>query len=362
MDAATKTVTLANGRTFAALPGLSLLDAAAAHGLTLEHGCRTGRCGSCKATVTQGTTAVLRDETSLTEAERDAGVVLTCARGVATDVTLSIDDLGLPPGLTPRVVPARIDALERLADNVLRVTLRLPPNQPLAFAAGQYVDVTAPSGVRRSYSMAQAPAVTNRVELQIRRVDGGAMSDWWFSYAKQNDLVRLRGPLGTFFLRETANVDLVFLATGTGIAPIRAMLAQLAALDDASQRPASVRVFWGGRTPADLYLDPTDGLVHAGSHANPDAAANPRVSIAYTPVLSRADAAWQGARGHVQQALLQGDTALGPATRVYACGSPAMIDDARASLVAAGLAPRHFHSDAFVESNDAAAVSTAIAA
>jgi CDP-4-dehydro-6-deoxyglucose reductase len=354
MDAATKTVTLANGRTFAALPGLSLLDAAAASGLTLEHGCRTGRCGSCKATVTQGRTAVLRDETSLTAAEREAGVVLTCARGVDTDLTLAIDDLGLPPGLAPRVVPARIDALQRLADDVLRVTLRLPPNQPLAFAAGQYVDVTAPNGVRRSYSMAQPPAVTNRIELQIRRVEGGAMSDWWFSHAKQNDLVRLRGPLGTFFLRETAGVDLVFLATGTGIAPIRSMLAQLAGLDDASQRPASVRVFWGGRTPADLYLDPTDGLARAD--------ATVPASLAYTPVLSRADAAWAGARGHVQQVLLGGDTTIGPQTRVYACGSPAMIDGARASLVAAGLAPRHFHSDAFVESNDATAIKTAIAA
>ena len=325
MDAQTRTVTLASGRTFAALPGLSLVDAAAANGLVLEHGCRTGRCGACKATVTAGTTARLQDEPSLTADERAAGTILTCCHGVGEgDLALDAEDLGLPPELvqrlSPRVLPARIDALEAVAPDVLKVTLRLPPAQPLPFLAGQYVDLTNPKGLRRSYSLAQSPEVTGRLELHVRRLEGGAMSAWWFGEAKANDLVRLRGPLGTCFLRETAGLDLVFLATGTGLAPIRSMLLQLAALADPAQRPRSVSLYWGHRVAADLYIDPLAGL-------GPD----PAVSV--VPVRSRADAAWTGAP-----------------TRVVACGSPAMIDAARSALVAAGLDPRHFRSDAFVAS------------
>lgn len=327
------TVSLANGRRFAAAPGMSILDAAAASGVVLEHSCRTGRCGSCKVRVTTGETTALRDETSLSRDEAAAGWILTCTRAAETDLALDAEDLSALAGIAIKTLPSRIHAITPVADDVVRIELRLPPKAGFAFVAGQYLDLTSPGGSKRSYSIASPMHRPELLELQVRRVAQGVMSDYLFTTAKAGDLIRFRGPLGTFFLRDVAGLDLVFLATGTGFAPVQSMLAQLESLS-ADDRPASVQVIWGGRTPQDLY------------HALPPSAD----AVRYTPVLSRADAAWHGARGHVQDVLLAQRPDLAR-TAVYACGSDAMIRSARAGLVAAGLAPGRFHADAFVPSN-----------
>ena len=330
-------VTLANGAAFSAEPGTTILDAGLAQGIVLEHGCRTGRCGSCKARVVQGTTAPLRAPLSLTDAEAAEGWVLTCVSEALTDVQLDVEDLGPLADYPARLTPSRIDVLERVADDVVRVVLRLPATPPFGFLAGQHVDVTSPAGDKRSYSIASAPSAPGKVELQIRRVDGGRFSDYWFGAAKANDLLRFDGPRGSFFLRPVAGLDVVFLATGTGIAPILSMLAQLAATPDL--QPRSVSLYWGGRQVEDHYLDPASALP----------------GLRYVPVVSRGGASWQGARGHVQDVLLA-DVALGRApglagAAVYACGSERMIHDARRALADAGLSPRRFHFDAFVGSD-----------
>ena len=330
-------VTLANGVAFAAEPGTSILDAGLAQGVVLEHGCRTGRCGSCKARVVQGTTAPLRAPLALTDIELAEGWVLTCTSEALTDVQLDVEDLGRLADYPARVTPSRIDVLERVADDVVRVVLRLPPTSPLRFLAGQHIDITSPAGARRSYSIASAAAAPGKVELHIRRVDGGRFSDYWFGAAKANDLLRFDGPRGSFVLRPVTGLDVVFLATGTGIAPILSMLAQLAATPEA--QPRSVSLYWGGRHVQDHYLDP--GAAWPG--------------LRYVPVVSRGGAQWQGARGHVQDVLLA-DVARGSApalagAAVYACGSERMIHDARRALADAGLPPRRFHFDAFVGSD-----------
>ena len=312
---------------------MSILDAASAAGLVLEHSCRTGRCGSCKAQLLSGSTGPLRDETSLTADEIADRWILTCTREVESDVALDIEDLAALAGISPKTLPCRINTIERVASDVVRVELRLPPNAGFAFLAGQYVDVTGPGGIKRSYSIASDMRAADRLELHIRHVPGGAMSDYWFKSAKVNDLLRFRGPLGTFFLRELAGLHLIFLATGTGYAPVHAMLKQLDALEP-SARPASTRLLWGGRVPQDIYAEPSDCAV----------------DVKFTPVLSRADAAWTGARGYVQDMLLAERPDLANAV-VYACGSDAMIHAARAALTAVALSPRRFYSDAFVSSN-----------
>ncbi|NML14870.1 FAD-binding oxidoreductase [Azohydromonas caseinilytica] len=326
------TVTLANLRQFTARRGQALLDAALEQGLVLEHGCRTGRCGGCKAQVRSGDTAALREEVSLPPAQAAQGWILTCAREAVTDVALDIEDLGALAGIEVKTVPCRIDALQPLAPDVMRIELRLPPNAAFRFLPGQYIDVSGPGGLRRSYSIASDSAQPGRLTLHVRAVPGGAMSRYWFHEAKPNDLLRLRGPLGSFFVRECAGQDLVFLATGTGIAPVLSMLAGVRRLD-AAQRPRSLALYWGGRLAQDLYLD--------------IAALAPEVR--FVPVLSRQER-WDGARGHVQDVFL----AAGPdlaRSAVYACGSAAMTAAARDTLLAAGLAPGRFHADAFVSSS-----------
>lgn len=321
-------VKLANGKSFGANGQISLLDAALAAGLNLEHGCRTGRCGQCKTHVLQGRTQRIAADLCLSDAERSEGWVLTCAEAAGSDVALDSEDLAELEGITARTLPARIHELQPLSEDVLHVVLRLPPRSGLRYLAGQYVNIIGAGGLRRSYSMANAPQGDDRLEFFIRRVPGGEMSDYWFQRAALGDLLRIDGPRGSFYLRQPAGRDLVLLATGTGIAPIKAMLENLA-----SAQPRSVHLLWGGRTQSDLFWQP----------------AQADLPLKYTPVLSRAGSDWSGARGHVQQVLLQGKADLAQ-TDVYACGSSAMLASAQAALLAAGLPAQRFHADAFVSS------------
>ena len=328
------TIHLTNGREFAVESGISLLDAASSAGIALPYSCRTGRCSTCKALVRRGQTRPITDETGLSLEEIEAGWILTCVRTAETDVELDIEDLGEITLAPPKTLPCRIAELEKLAPDVVRVRLRLPPTSSFSFRPGQYIDVIGANGLRRSYSLANANHEDKLLELHIRYVNGGAMSDYWFNHAKTNDLLRLNGPLGTFFLRGCANADVFFLATGTGIAPVKAILESLMQMRE-EQQPQSITVLWGGRQPEDFYIDIAAIL---GNHR-------------YIPVISRPNETWTGAKGYVQDILLSAAPDLSNAT-VYACGSDNMIQDAKKLLSNAGLPAARFYSDAFVSSGD----------
>lgn len=309
---------------------MSLLDAAASAGIFLPYSCKVGRCSTCKCKVITGKTKLLMPESGLAEQEKADGWVLSCVRSAESDVTLEAGDLSGVPIPKVKTLPCRISQLERLAPDVIRVKLRLPPTANFSFIPGQYIDVIGPNGLRRSYSLANSGFSDEFLELHIRAVSDGAMSEYWFQEAKINDLLRFNGPLGTFFLRGIANMDLFFLATGTGIAPVKAMLESLSLLMPEEQ-PRSVTVLWGGRKSQDFYWDVAQ---IPGGHS-------------YVPVCSRPDATWQGATGYVQQVLL--DRLLDwKRAVIFACGSHKMIRDAQNILVKAGLPANNFYSDAFV--------------
>jgi CDP-4-dehydro-6-deoxyglucose reductase len=275
----------------------------------------------------------LRAEYGLAETEKEQGWILSCARSAETDLQLEVEDLGGIAVPAPKTVPCRIGSLERLAADVMRVRLRLPPTAAFSFLPGQYVDVIGAGDTVRSYSIANADFADKTLELHIREVPDGIMSRYWFGQAKPNDLLRLKGPLGTFFLRDAVETDLIFLATGTGIAPVKAIVESLANVAP-DRRPQSVTVLWGARKQADLYVDirsiPGD--------------------FAFIPVLSRPAQGWDGAQGYVQDVLLSMHPRLQRAA-VYACGSSEMIEGAKNALLAAGLPAHRFYSDAFVCSN-----------
>lgn len=323
-------VKLTNGREFSVASGKSLLEAALTAGLVWPYSCKTGRCRSCKCKLLQGETTALQLEVGLSNAEKKDKWILSCVRVASTDLLLEVDDLFDVELPLVKLVPSRISQIDRLAPDVVRVQLRLPPATDFKFISGQYIDVIGSHGLRRSYSLANADCANKTLELHIRAVDGGAMSDYWFNQAQVNDLLRLNGPLGTFFLRDTSNLDLFFLATGTGIAPVKAMMESIANLS-LDQRPKSITVLWGGRTERDLYFD----------------VRKIPVPHCFVPVLSNAPTDWTGVRGYVQQALLDLQRDLSNAV-VYACGSDAMIRDANVVLIEAGLKPQNFYSDAFV--------------
>lgn len=318
------------GAFFSAVDGQSILAAASSNGMQLPYSCRTGRCSTCKLRVLSGQSQAQMPELGLSEQEQAQGWVLSCVRTAVSDLLIEVEDIAYLSLPQPRTLPCRLHSLDRLTADVMRVRLRLPPNSDFSFRAGQYIDVIAQGGLRRSYSLACASAVENQLELHVREVADGAMSAYWFTQAKEGDLLRMYGPLGTFVLRDLVGVDLKFLATGTGIAPVKAMIESLR-LASPENLPRSISVYWGGRQPQDLYFDLAS--IMDGIH--------------YEPVLSRASADWQGARGYVQQQLIADCLDLSDAA-VYACGSDAMIQSARKSVIESGLPTFRFHSDAFV--------------
>jgi CDP-4-dehydro-6-deoxyglucose reductase len=326
-------VELQAGRRFEATSDQSILDAARARGIVLEYSCRTGRCGICKAPLLAGETALLRPEDEgLTREEAARGLILTCCRAATSDVALDIEPLDRLAGLEIKTIPARIASIERLAPEIVSVVLRTPPASPMRFLAGQYIDVLA-DGVRRSYSLANAPRADGLLELLIKRYPGGQLSDYWFERAKPNDLLRIEGPFGTFFLREGGAANVLFLATGTGIAPVKALLEELAG-DPGRAAQHRIRVFWGNREAENFCWDPVALGLDVGFHH----------------LLSGADSGWGGKRGYVHAAAVS--DGFDPVdTVVYACGSNAMIASARTLLTSLGLPVGRFFSDAFVSSN-----------
>ncbi len=327
------TITLDNNKQFSVKGDETLLDAAKASNLVLEHSCRTGRCGVCKAKVISGTTRVLKTEECLSVQDSDDGLILTCCRTAESDVVLGIEDLGHLANIETKNLPCRIDSLERLTSNIIKVVLRLPPNSGFVFLPGQYINIIGKTGIRRSYSIANAPNVGGKLELHIRMVEQGVMSKYWFTEAKVNDLLRLEGPLGTFILREPTVTNIVFVATGTGIAPVKSMLEVMTKKPD-TVAGMKIHIYWGCRTAEDIYW-------------KPDAQ---NMEMLFHPILSRPDACWGGRSGYVQNAVICDQIPLDDAV-VLACGSSEMILALRQKLVDQGLDLLNFYSDAFISSN-----------
>jgi CDP-4-dehydro-6-deoxyglucose reductase len=283
--------------------------------------------------VLSGQTSILRPEDeSLSTHEVAEGLILTCCREAIEDVSLDIDSLDRLAGFETKTVPARIVSLEKLSADILRVVLRTPPASPMRFVPGQYVDVIV-GGLRRSYSLANAPRADGLLELLVKRYPGGELSEYWFARASQNDLLRIEGPFGTFFLRDNPPPNILFLATGTGIAPVKALLEEMA-MDPAKALGRRIKVFWGNREATNFCWEPSFQAAQ----------------FDFNRVLSGVDPDWREGRGHVH--LRAVEAGFDPhATVVYACGSNEMINSARALLTSLGLSPKHFFSDAFVSSN-----------
>lgn len=322
------TVKLKSGESFSCAMDETILDAALRSGMFLPHSCKTGQCGTCAVRV-EGSTVPIHSETySLGGVDN---TVLSCTRTARSDILVDCENLAILANYPVRTLPARIVSIDRHYNDVAIVKLRVPPSTHLKYISGQYLDLIVKDNVRRSYSIANSPRENGILELHIKKVEDGVLSTYFFSEAKENDLLRLNGPLGSFFLRPERCRHLILLATGTGIAPIKAMLEQL---DQESETVSydSLTVFWGGRHKRDFYWEPRFN----------------RLNVRFYNVLSR-EFVEGYYRGYVQDALIEEGIPLVDAT-VYACGSLSMIESAKYQLVEHGLLPNRFYSDAFVSS------------
>lgn len=322
-----------SGREFNQIDGKSILESAEIAGINLQYSCRTGRCSSCKCKLVDGITGTINNELGLSKSEKDEGYILSCVRYAKDDIEIQVDDLGDIKLPKPKTIPCKINNLNLLSNDVMQLFLRIPPNMEFNFFPGQYINLTSPTGFKRSYSIANN-FQDNLIEMHIKRVPNGKFSEYLFNKANENDLLRLNGPHGTFFLRENQK-GIIFLATGTGIAPIKSILDSIDVVRDFKSKP--IYVIWGGRKESDIYLD------LKSLYKN--------INFKYFSVLSRPESNWNGRRGYVQDEILEQKLNLSE-YNVYACGLDNMIADAMSILVQNGLNQNEFFSDAFVDSSD----------
>ncbi len=324
-----------SGHSFNVNEDETILTAALREGFALPYGCRNGACGSCKGRLLEGRVDYGQyQETALKPEERIAGRMLFCMGKALSDLVIEAREISAAKDIAAKTLPSRVQEMEKRADDVMVLKLKLPASERLQFLAGQYLDFLLKDGKRRSYSIANPPHADELIELHVRHVPGGLFTDHVFSAMKVRDIVRINGPLGSFFIREDSDKPMIFVAGGTGFGPIKAMLEHL--FEEKS--PRQMVLYWGVRSLKDLYMNELPARWQQ-EHAN----------FRFIPVLSepRVEDRWGGRTGYVHEAVLE-DVANLSGYQVYACGAPAMVDSARESFALRGLPGEDFLADSFV--------------
>jgi len=331
----TFTITLrSGGDRFIAEKGETILEAALRNGHVFPYGCRNGSCGTCKGRVIEGAIRYRASTlTGITEEERHAGHALFCQAQPVSDLVIEAREIAGVEDLAIRKLPCRVARIERLNGEVIRLFLKLPASERLQFLAGQYIDILLPNGKRRSYSLANAPHDMAFLELHIRRYHGGLFSDQACHTLHEKSLLRIEGPLGTFFLREDSARPMIMVAGGTGFAPVKSMIEH--ALANNLERP--IYLYRGARRRRDLYLHELAAEWASGHDA-----------IHYVPVLSEPETGdgWRGRTGLVHKAVLADFSDL-DGYEVYTCGPPGMIRAVQNTFPEKGLAEENLYADSF---------------
>lgn len=320
--------------------GETILNAALRSDVILPYGCKDGACGSCKADLVEGKVDYgAYQARALTDEERVRGKVLTCCAKPLTPVTVKVRELSGLGDIPMKKMPCRVITIQKPTSDVAVLTIQLPANEVLQFKAGQYIEFLLRDGARRAYSLANPPSQEGAVELHIRHMPGGRFTDHVFGAMKEREILRMEGPLGTFFLREDTNKPVVLLASGTGFAPMKSLL------EDAFVRKLERNfiLYWGGRTRADLYLA---DLASRWGNEHPN--------FKFVPVLSEPseNCHWEGRTGFVHKAVMEDFPDLS-AHQVYACGVPVMVDSARQDFInQCALPEQEFFADTFTSMAD----------
>jgi CDP-4-dehydro-6-deoxyglucose reductase len=331
-----------SGQQFEVGEGETVLAAALRQAIILPYGCKNGACGSCKGRIVSGSVDYgVYQKKALSDDERARGKALMCQAKPLGDLVIEARTVGAARGIQVKTLPCRVQKMERLAEDVMLLQLKLPAHERLEFLAGQYIEFLLRDGSRRSFSMANPPHAAELIELHVRHVLGGQFTDHVFGKMKERDILRFEGPLGTFFLREESAKPLVFVASGTGFAPIKAILEHM--FEKKIARPAVL--YWGGRRPKDLYMN---GLPEKWAREHP--------GFKYVPVISDGlpEDGWRGRTGFVHRAVMEDYPDLS-GHQVYACGVPVMVDSARKDFTGkCGLPEDEFYADSFTTQADIA--------
>lgn len=318
-----------NTHEFNASSDASILESARHSLFTIEHSCLNGRCSECKAKVVSGKIQMPNSQEGLTEKEVKNGYCLTCISVPLSD--LELEEVRFIEGVLPevRTIPAKISELEFLSQDVAKLTLRTPPNKRLDFIPGQYIDLSI-NGIKRSYSIASDPS-DKSIELLIKNYPNGKFSNYLFHEAKVNDLLRIEGPKGTYILPKRIPQRLLFVSTGTGIAPNISLIKN--AISQGRVEKSQVTLIHGQRKAVE-HVYSLEGKLQG---------------IEVIKCNSR-ESAEGFSQGYVQDAVKELNLDINE-TMVFACGNPQMINDLKKQIIAMGLEEKNFKSDIFVSSN-----------
>ena len=323
-----------SGTEFRVREGESILSGALRQGVMLPYSCKNGTCGSCKGEILQGEVHYpFNPPLALERKDIAEGQTLLCQAEPLEDLLIQAREIEAVKDIPVRMMPVRVVEKKLVADNVMQLRLRVPGGQRLQFLAGQYIDILLPGNKRRAFSIASAPGLEDEIELHVRHVEGGDFTGWVFHDLKERDILRIEGPLGTFFVRnDQPERPMIMMGGGTGFAPLKSMMEDLLAHNDRR----SVHLFWGARTSAELYLEDLPRQ-WAAQHSH----------FKYTPALSDEQHAREGLfHGMVHEAVVAAYPDLAPYD-VYMSGPPAMIDVAKPAFLANGLLENRLYYDSF---------------
>ena len=335
-----------SGKQFTVNQDETVLEAALSQNINLPYGCKNGACGSCKGKILEGqVTHGQHSESAMSRADETAGATLFCCAHPQSDLLIEAREVQGAGDIAIRKVPCRVNEISRHGSDVAILKLQLPASERFQFLAGQYLEFLLKDGQRRAYSIANAPEQEGPLELHIRHLPGGLFTDFVFAAKdpalKEKDILRFEGPLGSFFLREDSKKPIIFVAAGTGFAPIKSIIEQMQAKK--IQRPISL--YWGGRRPSDLYMN---SLCETWAQDLPD--------FKYIPVISDAlpEDTWDGRSGFVHEAVMTDHPNLKD-FQVYACGAPVMVNAARQDFSSqCHLPEEEFFADSFTSAADLA--------
>jgi len=318
----------------------TILEAALRHGFAFSYGCRAGSCGACKGKILSGDFHYEdgEDPLALSESDKKNDQCIFCQAVPDSDLVLEVQEISAAKDIAVKTLPSRVVKMEKLASDVMRIYLKLPMIERMQFLAGQYLDILLKDGKRRSFSIANAPYDDELLELHIRKIEGGHFTTHVFDEMEEKALIRIEGPLGTFFLREESDRPLIFIAGGTGFAPIKGILEH--AFEEGISRP--MYLYWGARDCESLYLNELA-----------ESWAKKFDNFQYIPVLSSAKESdnWQGRVGFVHEAVAKDFSDLS-SYQLYASGPPEMIDAGRDAFLKQGMDENHYYYDAFTFAND----------
>ena len=328
-----------SGKTFIVKKGENILMAALRQGVMLPYSCKNGTCGSCKGVLESGEVHYpFHPPLALEKSDFAQGCALMCQAEPIEDLVIRVREIEAVRDIQVRMLPARVLEKTLLAENVVRLQLRLPAAQRLQFLAGQYIDVLLSGGKRRAFSIASCPSLENEIELHIRHVEGGDFTGFVFDELKERDILRIEGPQGNFFVRnDQPERPMIMMGGGTGFAPLKSMIENL--IEQGDRR--TIYLFWGARTRTELYLDEL-----------PEQWARDHDHIHYRKALTEPDdhgtdpGIDKGFCGFVHEAVIAEHSDLSDFD-VYMSGPPAMIEAAKQEFNQHGVLEDRLFYDSF---------------